>query len=124
MTQDFKEIFKTLKPVFQKHTSKLVVKKDSPGYYELWTGKPVELAGRKFDELFFASIAIKKNFVGFYYFPIYTNPEIKKDLPPGLLKLLSGKSCFHVKKLDDNLLKDIESALEFGYRFYSKKGFI
>ncbi|MNL75547.1 hypothetical protein D3C87_2013720 [compost metagenome] len=67
---------------------------------------------------------IKKGHVGFYYMPVYAEPEMKKVFDPILLKLLKGKSCFHIKKLDDELLAHIESALAEGYRLYKEKGWV
>jgi hypothetical protein len=36
--------------------------------------KPVEVLGRKKDELWFASALIQKGYVGFYYMPVYGDP--------------------------------------------------
>jgi|ERR1043165_3721347 hypothetical protein len=124
MSESLNEVYQQLRPLLQKYSTKLVAKKDSEKGIELWTNKEITWSGRQFRELFFASAAIQKNFVGFYYFPIYMHPETKKDISPRLLKLLKGKSCFHVKKLDDELLKDIESSLKKGYEFYKKQGFV
>jgi len=39
---------------------------------------------------------------------------VKDVFRPELLKLLKGKSCFHIKQLDANLEKQIKEALEKG----------
>ena len=57
--------------------------------------------------------------------PIYTDPPAIRDLiEPELLKLLKGKSCFHVKQLDANLEDQIKDELENGFNLYKKKGWI
>jgi hypothetical protein len=41
-----------------------------------------------------------------------------------LLKLLKGKTCFHLKQLDDGLRRDIEAALEVGTKSYKDRGWL
>ena len=56
--------------------------------------------------------------------PIYTNIQLKKTFNPELLKLLKGKSCFHVKVLDESLEQQIDEALKIGHELYKKRGWI
>jgi hypothetical protein len=56
--------------------------------------------------------------------PVYAEPALIKFIAPDLLKLLKGKSCFHIKKLDDSLLGQIESALDIGFRMYKERGWV
>jgi len=92
--------------------------------YGLWTGKAVTFMNREFPSIYFAGLIIQKDFVGFYYFPVYGKPEMKKKMKPELLKLLKGKSCFHVKAIDAELKKQIKDELENGYNCYKKLGWI
>ena len=84
-----------------------------PGAYG---GKPVDLQ--------FAAIILQKGYVGFYLMGVYANPKAKGKISPALLKLLKGKSCFHVKSLDEGLKKDIEAALDFATDMYSERGWL
>ncbi|HXX99677.1 MAG TPA: hypothetical protein VEI54_02080 [Candidatus Limnocylindrales bacterium] len=84
-----------------------------PGAYG---GKPVNLQ--------MAAVILQKGYVGFYLMCIYMNDGVKKKLSPALLKLLQGKTCFHVKKLDDGLRKDIAAALEMAEKDYRERGWI
>lgn len=88
------------------------------GQIALVNEKPVEIAGRKRDELHFAALLIQKGYVGFYFMPVYGAGEPDKLIHPDLLKLLKGKACFHVKKLDDAMQKHIKDALKKGYEAY------
>ncbi|UCG69310.1 MAG: hypothetical protein JSV09_16285 [Thermoplasmata archaeon] len=97
---------------------------DLDSKYDLWSFKNIEIDGRKRKEVFFASIIIQSNYVGLYYMPIYTDTELKDVFKPELLSLLKGKSCFHIKKLDKKLEKQIEQALALGYNLYKKRGWI
>jgi len=84
-----------------------------PGSYG---GKPVSVP--------LGAVILQKGYVGLYVMCIYGNPEAKKKLSPNLMKLLKGKSCFHVKKLDDGLRADIEVALEMGTKVYKERGWL
>lgn len=94
------------------------------GMLSLISEKPVEIDGRKKDELWFAGILVQKGYVGFYFMPVYAAPEIKKVFKPELLKLLKGKSCFHIKKLDPVILQQIRESLQMGYMLYKERGWI
>ena len=108
---DLNEIFQVLRTSLQHYQPPLVPKTDSERYYDLWSIKPVVIAGRQRREVFFAGIIIQKNYVGFYYMPIYAKPDLKTVFQPELLKLLKGKSCFHIRRLDDALLAQVNDAL-------------
>lgn len=86
--------------------------------------KPVEIQGRKRDELWFAGILVQKGYVGFYYMPVYAQPELKQVFKPELLKCLKGKSCFHIKKNDPVVMKQIKESLKIGYTMYKEKGWL
>jgi hypothetical protein len=47
-----------------------------------------------------------------------------KKIPPALLRSLKGKTCFHLKQLDDGLRRDIEAALEVGTKSYKDRGWL
>jgi hypothetical protein len=112
-----------LAPYGTKMSSNTTCVKDKRNY-TLISKKPAEMHGRKLDEVWFASVIEQKAYTGFYFLPIYTHPELKKELGAGLLKLLKGKSCFHLKSLDAALEADIASALKAGYEHYRKNKFV
>ncbi len=84
-----------------------------PGSYG---GKPVPVQ--------LAALILQKGYVGLYLMCVYMNKEAQKKMPPNLMKLLKGKSCFHVKKLDDGLRADIETALVMGTAAYRERGWL
>lgn len=125
MKTDFVEIFQTIRASLQPYaTVGFSNRINSESSFDLWSDKNVVIEGRKRNEVFFASIIIQKGHVGFYYMPVYTEPEMKKIFRPDLLKLLKGKSCFHIKKLDDVLMLQIEDALAAGFKLYKEKGWV
>lgn len=118
------KIFKRLKTILKKYEDPLKPKFDLDSKYDLWSFKNVEIAGRKRKEVSFASIIIQSNYVGFYYMPIYTDTLFQEVFEPELLKLLKGKTCFHIKELTPELEKQIVKALDIGYDLYKKRGWI
>ena len=92
--------------------------------YGLWSEKEVTIAKRKFPAVFFASVIEQKDYVGFYYMPVYMEPKRQKQIPPRLLKMLKGKCCFHVKKMDAELLGEMKAALDMGLECYRKSGWV
>jgi len=118
------KIYGTLKKMLKKYENNLKPKLDLDSKYDLWSFKELEIAGRKRKEVYFAGLIIQSSYVGLYYMPVYTDTNLKEVFGPELLKLLKGKSCFHIKKLDKNLEKQIEEALKIGYRLYKEWGWV
>ena len=108
--------------LYEKGTLKLFGGAD--GKVGLISKKPVEILGRKRDELWFAGAMVQKGYVGFYYMPVYEEPSLKKLIKPGLLKCLKGKSCFYIKKFDNEIFLQIKEALEIGYKEWHQRGWI
>ena len=117
-------IFNQLKTILKKFEDPLKPKFDLDSKYDLWSFKKVSIAGRKRKEVSFATIIIQSSYVGLYYMPIYTDTKLQEVFKPELLKLLKGKSCFHIKELTPKLEKQITEALEVGYKLYQKRGWI
>lgn len=95
---------------------------DIEGKYDLWVGKEVTVLGKQKSDMYFGGLIIQSNYVGFYLMPIYTNPALKEEIASELLKTLKGKSCFHIKKEDKELMKQVKEALKIGYAWYKKQG--
>ena len=117
-------LFEDLKRLLEPYADRLAVRRDEPGYFDLWSEKPVEIDGRKRKELFFAGLIVQKNYVGFYYMPVYTDEEAQGFFGPELLALLKGKSCFYVKKLTPEIESQIEQALAKGFALYESRGWL
>lgn len=95
---------------------------DLDSRYDLWSRKDVVIAWKKRTAWYFAGIIIQSSYVWFYFMPIYCDPDfIRPLLHPDLLKLLKGKSCFHIKHIDDTLLQHISEALKVGYALYQRE---
>ena len=127
MEKDPEKIFIILKNLLNDYSPPFKARKsktNKKNNYELWSEKKVEIAGRIRSEVFFASIIKQKNYIGFYYMPVYTDSKLKEVFAPELLSLLKGKSCFHIKSLDKDLEKQIKEALITGLKLYKKRGWV
>ncbi len=122
--EELVKMYNQLKTILKKYEDPLKSKFDLDSKYDLWSFKEIEIDGRKRKEIYFAGLIIQSSYVGLYYMPVYTDTTLKDVFQPELLNLLKGKSCFHVKKLDEKLLSQIDKALSIGYQLYQKRGWI
>lgn len=121
---DLELIFSSLKGLLEAYRPPFVAKVETDRRFDLASIKDVVIAGRKRSEVYFASAIIQKGYVGFYFMPVYSAPEMKDFFPPELLTLLKGKSCFHIMKLDKKLLAQVRKALKDGYKLYKTRGWV
>jgi len=126
-TRDLGEIFDRIEESLRRYSPPLAVRtgtvRDMRDLH-LWSEKEVETEGRKRKEVFFAGAIVQKGYVGFYFMPVYAEPEKNALFAPELLALLKGKSCFHVRQLDDELQRRVDEALERGLALYRERGWI
>ena len=125
---DLDLLFNELKKILNKHAedldtsdeflnSKAKIKKDS---FHLYGKEEAEIYSRK-QKVFLAGIVKQKNYVGFYFMPIYSDPD-EFRLGEEIKKTLHGKTCFYIK--DNSLFKQVEELLVQGKKLYKKKGWI
>ena len=121
---DLNNIFNSLHTLIKRYEPPFTHKQDNESYFDLWSVKDLVIEGRKRKEVFFAGLIFQKSYVGFYYMPVYAEPEVKQLFKPELLRLLKGKSCFHIRKITPELLIQIQEALEQGYHMYRERGWV
>ena len=121
---DLAHAFEEIRALLEKYTPPLEVRTDAKGGYHLWSVKDIVVAGRQRKDVYFAGVIHQKGYIGFYYMPVYTNPEQKSMFEPDLLSLLKGKSCFHVRGLEPAVRKQIKDALASGIRLYKQRGWV
>lgn len=103
MTAEFESVFIRLKSLLEHYAPHLIVVHDEPGNYYLDT--PVIGPNKK--PLFFGSAQIKKNYVSYYFMPVYVFPDLLDALSEALKKRQQGKSCFNFKTVDTALLDEL-----------------
>ena len=122
--QELVEILKRHAPPFRTDVPLMVRNKQA---FQLTVPNPVAVPGAyggKPVDLQLAAAIRQKGYVGFYLMCIYMDDDAKMQISPALLKLLKGKTCFHLKHLDDGLRKDIEAALVLGRKCYKEHGWM
>lgn len=121
---DLNEIFEGIKKELEKFSPPLVERKGGgkKKQFHLWSEKEIEIAGRKRKGVYFAGMIIQKNYVGFYYMPVYTDREAEKFFPEELYELKKGKSCFYIKEM--GFEKHIRKVLRDGFELYKKRVWI
>jgi hypothetical protein len=127
MPFDLDEIFAGLVAILGRYAPPLVARSgDVAGKrdFQLWSEKDVTIDGRRRKEVYFAGAIVQKGYVGFYFMPVYTHAEQKALFAPELLRLLKGKSCFHVKRFDAELAAHVEDALTRGLELYRERGWV
>jgi hypothetical protein len=119
-----KEIFAEIKKILLPYGKKMNLSVDNQNKIELLGKKKATIYNKEIDGMYFAWAMIQKNFVGFYCFFQYSHPGFLKGCPENPRKCLKGKSCFHIKKNDPELMKSIKIYVDKGYKFYRKLGII
>jgi hypothetical protein len=119
-------IFDAIRKMALPYANKRALKlhENTGGQFNLVSHKPVEIAGRKREELWFVSALVQKGYVGFYYSITDMPDNVKKEFSPEFMKCLKGKGCFHIKKNDPLIMEDIKKAIKIGFDDYVKKGWI
>jgi hypothetical protein len=100
----FASTFETLRGVLSQFEGDLLVQIDKPGEYQLSSRTLKDRIGRP---LFVAAVQTKKNYVSYHLMPIYTLPDLMKDLSPRLRKRMQGKSCFNFTTIDDAHVREL-----------------
>ena len=114
------QIFKKLKNVLSSLDTGLTIKKDEPDYYYVNVDKKV-----KGKDLFFGAVQIRKSYVAYHLYPVYTDPELLDDISDDLKKRMQGKSCFNFKKeITKEQLKELTQLTKTGYNKYIEHGYI
>ncbi|MFW9819636.1 MAG: hypothetical protein ACFFE5_08510 [Candidatus Thorarchaeota archaeon] len=117
-----------IKKILEKNSETFLVKdqyigskaKQQKPAYHLYGNKDVSLFGKKPQPTYIAGVIQQKNYVSFYFSPIYSHPDLFSNINPDLRKVLKGKSCFNINKTSPQLLKEIEDILEKGINKYKE----
>lgn len=123
LSKDLDHIEAWLRSSLKELGAPLQVRKESENGIEVAGTKRVMQGKQEVDGFYFASTVRKPKDIRLYFFPIYTDPDLY-ELSEGLKKMLKGKSCFHIKQLDDDLKAELRDMLERGKKRYEEKGHI
>lgn len=124
MTKDINEMRATLIDILKAHEGTLKVTADNESKFEVAGTIPAMQGKKKVEGFYFASVIPKPKDVRLYFFPIYTHKEAMGTLSDKLQKALKGKSCFHIKMIDEDIKNDIEQMVAKAIEIYQKEGLI
>lgn len=123
MLTDLQEIQKTLQEILIDHSPALRASKETDTVFEVSGTKEVMQGRQKVNGHYFASVMVKPKDIRLYFFPIYTHVD-SYNISPELKKCLKGKSCFHIKKLSDEMVQEIKEMVDTGVKLYQKDDLI
>jgi len=121
---EIKEIRETVIQLLKTHGKELKITADKPEKFEMSGTKEVMQGKKKVDGHYFCTVLPKPKDVRFYFFPTYTHADKILPLPENLAKALKGKSCFHIKKWDDDMEKNLTELIKKGIKLYAEDGLI
>jgi hypothetical protein len=104
-TEDFESIFERLRAILKPLEGEMKLKTDEASVYNLYT-RQVRADGYEYA---FGTAIIKKNYVSYHLFPVYSHPDLMDGVSEGLKKRMQGKSCFNFKTMDDALFTELEA---------------
>ena len=122
--RDLEDIRTSIHEMLKDPVPPLRIRKDNDTEFEVAGTKPAMQGKQKVDGYYFASVVPKPKDIRLYFFPIYTHPKEFEWLSDGLRKCLKGKSCFHIKRLDDQLIQEVDKMIKTGIDAYVKDGLI
>ena len=68
---------------------------------------------------------IRKSYVAYHLYPVYTNPELLEGLSEDLKKRMQGKSCFNFKKeISEEQLHEIRELTAKSFETFVEQEFI
>lgn len=121
------KIIDSLKKIMKQYAPPLVQKKNEGDGGLEWMGNVEAAYGYKKEMvpgMYFASTAMRKDSVVFYFFPTYMNAKEFLAVAPNTYKCLKGKTCFHFKKPEDVNEKELNVMMKKGIEYYKKQGWI
>ncbi len=125
MTKDINTIKEALTNALLVHESKFNIIKNTDKQFEVHGTIPTMQGKQQVDGFYFASVVPKPKDVRLYFFPIYTNKDdFEGRVSPEAQKFLKGKSCFHVRFLDDQILENFQSMIDHGVKLYQDQGWL
>lgn len=124
MKKDIHEVRETLKHILESFLGSLKVRVNKPSNFEV-NGTIEAPQGKKIVQgIYFSNIVPKEKDVRFYFYPSYTHPKEFEYISDRLKKFKKGKSCFHVKFLDEELENEIKEMISRAIDIYKKEGWL
>ncbi len=124
MTKDVDEIRNEIIDLLKAHLGPLKITSDAYENFEVSGTLPTMQGKKKVEGVYFSSVVPKAKDVRFYFFPLYTHRDQLGKLPEQLKKALKGKSCFHIKRMDEEMRSSLSSLIKKSIQVYQSDGLL
>ena len=125
MTKNVDEMWPILVEMLKTHENVFKIVSDTADKFEVTGTKSVMQGKQRVEGHYFATLMPKPKDVRFYFFPAYTHvEEIKPLMNETVAKFLKGKSCFYIKKMDDEIRENLKTIVAKGVELYQKEGLL
>ncbi len=121
---ELKNIQERLILILKKHVPPLKIEIESETNFKVSGTKEAMQGKQKVDGYYFGSVVPKPKDIRLYFFPIYTHVAEFENISGALRKCLKGKSCFHIKKMDEDLESDIREMVGKAVKLYENENLI
>ena len=120
--QDFSQVYARLRSIYQPFDGKGINASVNTETEYILTGPETPVSQGR--ELWFGGLQIKKNYVSCHLMAVYIFPDLLNDISPELKKRMQGKSCFNFKKIDESLIKQLETLTQKSYQRFEQDGWL
>ncbi len=125
MTRDIPRIYASITDMLRENISCFKVISDTSEKFEVIGTIPTKQGKHKMDGMYFATVVPKSKDVRLYFFPIYTHAEgTDPIITDELRKFLKGKTCFHVRYLNDHISDNLKILISTGVALYQRDGLL
>lgn len=125
MTKDVQEMRSILTNLLNNHNDVFKIAYDNEQKFEVIGTKPTMQGKQKVEGHYFSTLMPKPKDLRFYFFPAYTHvDEIKPLMNETVAKFLKGKSCFHIKKIDETIQENLKLIIDKGVELYKRDGLL
>jgi hypothetical protein len=107
----FEPVFQRLRGMLEPYARKMHTSADSEGLY----GVDMAPEDERNPTTWFAGVRRGKQYVSYYFMPVYVDPALLDDVSAGLKKRMQGKSCFNFRSIDEELFGELEALTKRGY---------
>jgi hypothetical protein len=118
--KDFPAVFAALKRILTPYEKRLSVVRYRPEFYYLETVLPCY----KGKPLHFGAVRLGKNYVSYYFMPVYMSADLQKRISPELRKRMQGKSCFNFTEIDPVLFRELAALTSAGFKAFHALKFV
>ena len=124
-SDQLKASFDQLKALILKYKPWLRVEQNSAMHFEVWTTREISIHGKKLRRgLMFASVARFKDYVGFYFQPLYFTQAVLDESMSDLAALKTGVTCFHISDFNEIIEKQTRMLIDSGWNSYKENNWV